>query len=229
MKDTPSSLLESAVVIVPRSHRRSGAKQIAALGLGLGTLSVGLLFLLTTLLTGGPDKAINSFGAILLVIIFMVVATVLSFIWFDSLERNKELLLGRDVHTGEIFIAQCNAGRPRSVWRHPLRDIEAIQIHWQATYTGSGSAGDPEFGWWMAELILLSQPAIYLDGIRWRRDTPPPNWLARFQRASELLEKPLHVIQFEAITGPIISKPPIVALIHALEGKQPSKNTKRNP
>jgi hypothetical protein len=114
------------------------------------------------------------------------------------LDRYSDRVLGYDSAHDEVVFAERWFGRVISQRRYARSDVERIQVHWQATFTGSKTRVGSGIGWWMAQMVLASGRAVHLHGIRGGSGSPPGKWLSRFSRASELIGKPLQVSSLPA-------------------------------
>lgn len=135
----------------------------------------------------------------------------------DRSDATREIVLGRDTTKKEICLATYRSGQPIAISRFPSDDVHAIRVHWQATYTGSGSSLNPTMGWWMAQLVMNDGQGIHLHGIRASNEAPPEMWLARFERASALIDKPLNIFHSADGIKPVINPPAVSVLIDRLK------------
>ena len=160
------------------------------MGVACGAMLAGLPFLLDVVgrLYSGSRPL-----PVWLYIVFGYIPGLASVFFFGALALRKsglDAIVGRDVLKGEVIIAERQFGHPRKVVQVALAQVQAIQIYWQAA-----SSGNPDLGWWNAQLMLLDGREVPLGHIKGKSAAPPDRWLARFKRVSTLLDKPLERTQ----------------------------------
>jgi hypothetical protein len=211
MKSIPDHVLKNAIVIVPRKRGLKGIVDLnsALLGVLGAVVAVGCVFLTmvapylspasVTLPTWFyivfgciPGLALVSFGG-----------------WLALRKSGLDVILGRDTLKEEVIIAERRFSRPRKVIQIALAQVQAIRIYWLAV-----SSGNPDVGWWSAQLVLLDGKGIPLSSIKGKPAAPPDRWLARFKRVSTLLDKPLEILPSYADTQQTAYTPVVDQLIN---------------